>query len=125
MDRETRSFLIVCVVLWLFLFMFGLAHWAEGRDAEGPNDYHPPPLHFTPAPPKRDPKQVRAYLKTIGLTKTPKGCQVDHIIPLHCGGPDRVENLQLICGASLKAKEKAERNCELFQRWSNQCLDLE
>jgi len=70
----------------------------------------------------RDPAVARAYLKSINLTKTPKGCQVDHVIPLHCGGPDIVENLQLICGPSLKAKEKYERNCETFKEWSKQCL---
>ena len=73
----------------------------------------------------RDPAVARAYLKSINLTKTPKGCQVDHVIPLHCGGPDIVENLQLICGPSLKAKEKYERNCETFKEWSKQCLVLQ
>lgn len=62
------------------------------------------------------------YLASLGLTKTPKGCQVDHIIPLHCGGPDAVANLQLICGPSLKAKEVAERKCERFNLWKQECL---
>ena len=74
---------------------------------------------------KRDPAIARAYLKSNNLTRTPKGCQVDHVIPLHCGGPDIVENLQLICGPSLKAKEKYERNCETFKEWSKQCLVLQ
>lgn len=73
----------------------------------------------------RSAKVRTAYLESIGLTRTPKGCQVDHVIALACGGPDIIENLQLICGPSLKAKEKHEQNCdEFFKTWGPMCLDL-
>ena len=31
-----------------------------------------------------------AFLKAHGLTKTPKGCQVDHLMPLMFNGRDHV-----------------------------------
>lgn len=71
---------------------------------------------------KRSAAVRRAYLKSIGLSHTPTGCQVDHVIPLSCGGPDVVENLQLLCGPSLRAKEHAERDCRWFKEWQKECL---
>lgn len=45
---------------------------------------------------KRDPKVVERFLKKEGLTKTPKGKEVDHKIPLADGGSDTVRNMQLL-----------------------------
>ncbi len=45
---------------------------------------------------KRDPEVVERFLKKEGLTKIPKGKEVDHKIPLIDGGSDTVRNLQLL-----------------------------
>ena len=50
----------------------------------------------------------RRFLKAHGLTHTPTGCQVDHIVPLAKGGADELANLQLLCGAALEEKERRE-----------------
>jgi 5-methylcytosine-specific restriction endonuclease McrA len=43
-----------------------------------------------------------------GLTRTPPGCQVDHIIPPVKGGADVPANMQLLCGEALREKEATE-----------------
>ena len=50
----------------------------------------------------------RRFLKAQGLTRTPAGCQVDHVVPLAKGGADDPANMQLLCGAALEAKERTE-----------------
>ncbi len=45
---------------------------------------------------KRDPAVVDRFLKKEGLTKVPKGKEVDHKKPLADGGSDTVRNLQLL-----------------------------
>ena len=45
---------------------------------------------------KRNPEVVKRFLKKEGLTKIPKGKEVDHKIPLIDGGSDTVRNLQLL-----------------------------
>jgi 5-methylcytosine-specific restriction endonuclease McrA len=47
-------------------------------------------------------------LRSLGLTHTPTGGQVDHVVPLAKGGPDQAGNLQLLCGAALRAKKASE-----------------
>ena len=59
-------------------------------------------------PPKRDPKVVERFLKRQGLTKTPKGKEVDHIVPLEDGGSDTGRNLQLITEKQHAAKTARE-----------------
>lgn len=54
--------------------------------------------------PKRDPDVVERFLKKEGLTKIPKGKEVDHKVPLEDGGSDTVRNLQL-----LTEKQHAEK----------------
>ena len=56
-------------------------------------------------------------LRAQGLKRTPPGCQVDHCVPLHCGGLDKRANMQLICGDLLKEKERVERNCQAIGPW--------
>lgn len=48
------------------------------------------------------------FLRSHGLTRTPRGCQVDHVVPLAKGGADSPANMQLLCGASLREKESNE-----------------
>jgi hypothetical protein len=48
------------------------------------------------------------FLHQHGLTHTPKGCQVDHVVPLAKGGSDTIGNPQLLCGPALTAKEAQE-----------------
>ncbi len=45
---------------------------------------------------KRAPEVVERFLKKEGLTKIPKGKEVDHKVPLIDGGSDTVRNLQLL-----------------------------
>ena len=45
-------------------------------------------------------------LKSKGLTHTPKGYQVDHIVPLAKGGADKAENMQLIPKDSEKERNE-------------------
>ena len=61
---------------------------------------------------KRDPEVVERFLKKEGLTKIPKGKQVDHKVPLVDGGSDTVRNLQLLTDkqhADKTAREARER----------------
>ena len=57
------------------------------------------------------------FLRSKGLNRTPLGCQVDHVISLHLGGTDTVENMCLICGDKLRVKEWAERHGETLRYW--------
>lgn len=65
----------------------------------------------------RDSSVRAAFLRAHGLTKTPKGCQVDHLMPLMFNGMDQPENLCLVCGDRLIAKEKAERDLSDLEAW--------
>ena len=64
---------------------------------------------------KRDPKVVERFLKKEGLTKVPKGKEVDHKVPLEDGGSDTVRNLQLLTEkqherkTTLEAKARAKK----------------
>lgn len=57
------------------------------------------------------------FLRSLGLSRTPAHCQVDHWNPLHCGGTDTMGNLRLTCGAYEQAKEQAERDCATLPAW--------
>jgi len=65
----------------------------------------------------RDTNLPRKFLRQLGLTHTPKGCQVDHWIALKCGGPDTLENLRLICGDYKIKKERIELRCRDAEEW--------
>ena len=45
---------------------------------------------------KRSQSAVHLFLKEHGLTKIPKGYNVDHIVPLWKGGSDTPDNMQLL-----------------------------
>ena len=57
---------------------------------------------------KRDPEVVDRFLKNKGLTKVPKGKEVDHKVPLVDGGSDTVRNLQLLTEKQHAAKTARE-----------------
>ena len=57
---------------------------------------------------KRDQKVVERFLKKEGLTKIPKGKEIDHKRPLVDGGSDTVRNLQLLTEKQHAAKTKRE-----------------
>ena len=57
---------------------------------------------------KRDPEVVERFLKKEGLTKIPKGKEIDHKVPLVDGGPDTVRNLQLLTEKQHAAKTARE-----------------
>lgn len=65
----------------------------------------------------RDHAVRAAFLKAHGLTRTPAGCQIDHVVSLHLGGEDTVENLCLLCGNRLAVKEWAERREVTLRFW--------
>lgn len=61
---------------------------------------------------KRSRAQVKAFLRQQGLTLTPPGYEVDHIIPLCAGGKDRPENMQLLTKKQHREKTKEDlRRC--------------
>ena len=55
---------------------------------------------------ERDTNERSKFLKEKGLTHTPEGYQVDHIVPLSKGGADKKENMQLIPKNSEKEKNE-------------------
>lgn len=57
---------------------------------------------------KRNPKIIKAFLEEKGLTKVPKGKEVDHKKPLVDGGSDSLSNLQLIKKSTHKKKTAKE-----------------
>jgi 5-methylcytosine-specific restriction endonuclease McrA len=57
---------------------------------------------------KRSSTARRRFLRSRGLTYTPPGCQVDHVVPLAKGGADIPANMQLLCGEALRKKEASE-----------------
>lgn len=51
----------------------------------------------------------RQFLKSKGYTKTPRGYQIDHIIPLSQGGKDEPSNMQLLSTRDHQRKTANER----------------
>ena len=51
----------------------------------------------------------REFLKSNGYSKTPKGYEVDHIVPLSKGGKDVPSNMQLLPKEVHKQKTTSER----------------
>ena len=97
----------------LFLFaVFLLSLWLEFWAYESTDTAH-----------ARDSSVRAAFLKAHGLTKTPAGCQVDHLMPLMFNGDDALGNLCLVCGDRLIAKEKAERDLSDLEEWFKENAD--
>ena len=57
---------------------------------------------------KRSSSARSRFLVAHGLTRTPPGCQIDHIVPPAKRGPDVLANMQLLCGETLREKEATE-----------------
>ena len=58
---------------------------------------------------KRHASTRRAFMRQTGYPNGRVGYIVDHIIPLACGGPDSVQNMQWQTIAAAKEKDKWER----------------
>jgi hypothetical protein len=54
----------------------------------------------------RDMSERHNFLKDRGMSKVPKGYQVDHIKPLYAGGADKPSNMQLLKIDEHRAKTK-------------------
>lgn len=54
---------------------------------------------------QRSSSERQKFLEALGLTHTPPGMQVDHIVPLSKGGADKTWNMQLISKDSAKERE--------------------
>ncbi len=55
---------------------------------------------------KRSSSERQKFLRSHGLTRTPPGMQVDHIVPLAKGGKDTASNIQLIPKDSPKERDE-------------------
>ena len=97
----------------LFYFLFPLLLSASTPDStytENGTTYYYNQYYKTGQPKvKRSAAAKRAFLKSQGLTKTPKGYEIDHIIPLHQGGTDTPDNMQLLTIEEHKEKTREER----------------
>jgi 5-methylcytosine-specific restriction endonuclease McrA len=56
----------------------------------------------------RSDSERRDFLRSQGYTATPKGYQVDHIVPLSRGGADATYNMQLLSVEAHRAKTTFE-----------------
>ena len=50
------------------------------------------------------------FLRSKGYSKTPTGCEVDHIVPLSSGGTDSPYNMQFITKEQHQSKTAFERS---------------
>lgn len=50
----------------------------------------------------------REYLRSLGYSSTPRGYEVDHIVPLSGGGADAAYNMQLLTVEQHRAKTRTE-----------------
>jgi len=57
---------------------------------------------------KRSSTARQKFLKGKGLTKTPKGKEIDHKVPLSKGGSDSPRNMRIIKKNSHKTKTASE-----------------
>ena len=51
----------------------------------------------------------RTFLRSVGLTQTPRGYVIDHAIPLCAGGLDAPSNMQLQTVEAAKVKDRWEK----------------
>lgn len=58
---------------------------------------------------QRSSKSKQDFLKSKGYNKSPKGYEVDHIVPLSKGGSDTPSNMQLITKEQHKNKTASDK----------------
>ncbi len=120
------------MIRFLLFGAFAAAMWASPDDsASTPRASHSRAVHARSGAPLRivraDPGRTnpaqhevrRQFQRENPCTPTgvrPGACpgyQIDHVIPLRCGGPDEVGNMQWQTTADARAKDKWERiGCE-------------
>ena len=64
---------------------------------------------------KRKSSTKRKFLRIHNMKSVPNGYEVDHVIPLHLGGSDTVDNMQFLSISEHKQKTAAEMK-EYFSR---------
>jgi len=126
--------ILICMLL-LALPSQGFTRDAGNREHSGSRTYSPKSYSYTPST-NRIPASPKAYtnnpkpysvggvkrtdngkiarnmsarhnfLKDRGMSKVPKGYQVDHIKPLYAGGADKPSNMQLLKIDEHRAKTK-------------------
>lgn len=77
------------------------------------NASFPPDFH----PSQRTSANADKWMRLHKIKRIPKGCQLDHSVPLMCGGYDVLDNLCLRCGKEKIEKEKIERDCVAVFKW--------
>ena len=92
---------LLAAILTAFLFLSPVA-FAKGR----PKTYCESCSRDKRGRIERSSSERMKFLKSKGLSHTPPGYQVDHIIPLSKGGCDCVENMQLIPKDSEKERNE-------------------
>jgi 5-methylcytosine-specific restriction endonuclease McrA len=130
------SSILICMLL-LALPSQGFTRDGGNRAHSGSRTYsqksysYTPSAHRIPASPKRYTNNPKSYsrggvkrtdngkiarnmsarnnfLKDRGLSKVPKGYQVDHKKPLYAGGADKPSNMQLLTITEHRAKTKSD-----------------
>lgn len=96
------------ILLALFL-LSGIIH-AQNTYKLGKTEYFSNQYYKSGHPKvKRNQASKKEFLKSKGYNKTPKGYEVDHIVPLSQGGTDSPSNMQLLTKEQHRQKTKAER----------------
>ena len=92
--------------IWIILLAFLIPAWAGCQRSQASS--YPHRFYTTGYPKHRSPAAKREFLRLYGLTRIPKGYQIDHIIPLAEGGADDPANMQLLTIEQHRQKTKRE-----------------
>jgi hypothetical protein len=103
------KYIYVIIFLFVSIIVYAQDTYKVGDTEYYNNKYYRNGNHQV----KRNRENVKAFLKSKGLKKTPKGYEVDHIIPLSQGGTDSPANMQLLTKKRHLKKTKAERKRNL------------
>ncbi len=101
--------------LLVFLFIFAvqtvdIAQRSYKTYKVGDTEYYSGRYYKSTGKPmvKRSLENKKKFLASKGLKRTPRGYEIDHIIPLSLGGSDSPQNMQLLTIAQHKAKTQKE-----------------